>query len=394
MAARENNTSCQVASMPMTEREGNGSSALGKRNLEDFLQERTRNEKSTLSLPMPFLNIDNCAENAVTTEGVLQLINILDLPRTRTCCRSREISLPSFTLPLLHIQQKDKWSCGYRNLQMLMSALIPQLRSDHPYHQRIPCSLRRSSVGAAVPIASLKDLQKFLEAAWKVGLDSRGAEHYGSKIVGKSDEIGAVEVNSILTFLYIDSVVVQFIRTAESREMLGPFVWSYFSKQTGCECKTEHDSATAAERLLECAKNLAKKDDADGDTVCMCPLVPLYLQWEGHSVSVIGIRKLSLEDVQYQLIVLDPAKDGGKIHRTLSGAFDLRTTLDAIVPLVFDMRQIAEKDCQIVMATKRPLTKEKINDFRERVNAVTAERQTVIKHLGIVEGTASTPTAN
>mmetsp|Transcript_1939 Transcript_1939/g.2851 ORF Transcript_1939/g.2851 Transcript_1939/m.2851 type:complete len:264 (+) Transcript_1939:159-950(+) len=257
MAERENNTSCQVASIPMAKREDDtGSSVLlGKRNLEDFLEEKTRDEKnSTFDLPMPFLNVDNGTENAVPTEGVLPLINILELPRTRTCCRSRENSSLSLTLPVLHIQQKDKWSCGYRNLQMLMSALIPQLPSGHPYHQRVPSSLRRSGVGSAVPIASLKDLQEFLEGAWKVGLDSRGAEHYGSKIVGKSDEIGAVEVNSVLSFLYIDSVVVQFIRTKESRQMLGPFVWSYFSKQTGCECKTEQNSATTAERLLECAK--------------------------------------------------------------------------------------------------------------------------------------------
>jgi hypothetical protein len=353
-------------------------SALGKRkDLEDFVVEQTKKKIASDQL-MPFLNVENGTENAVPTEGILPLLDILELPRTRTCCRYREAA-SMLTMPLLHIQQKDKWSCGYRNLQMLLSAFIPLLPSDHPYHQCVPASLKRSDLGVAVPIPSLKDLQEFLERGWQMGLDPRGAEHYGGNIVGKTDEVGAVEVCSMLASVRLDSVVVQFIKTDESRRLLGPFVWSYFGKRAGCDCLEPRMSASTAEDLLEYANTLPK--DEVENLNCTCPSVPLYLQWEGHSVSVIGIRKVE-GDTDYQLLVLDPAKDGNAIHERLSRAFELPTTQDAIDPLILETREVADKDCQLVMVTTRSLEDLDIDEMKERVNAVTAARESVVKQMG------------
>lgn len=354
-------------------------SALGKRNLEEFVVEQTRNKRIATDQLMPFLNVDNGTENAVPTEGILPLIDILELPGTRTCCRSREAASSMVSMPLLHIQQKDKWSCGYRNLQMLLSALIPLLPSDHLYHQCVPASLKRSDLGVAVPIPSLRDLQECLQQSWRLGLDPRGAAHYNGVIVGKVDEIGAVEVSSILAAVRIDSVVVQFIKTHESRRLLGPFVWSYFEKRAGCDCLEPRTSAAVAESLLEYALSLPK-DEVENLT-CRCPTVPLYLQWEGHSVSIVGIRKID-GDTDYQLIVLDPAKDGSAIQRHVGSAFELPSTLHAIDPLILEMKEILDKDCQLVMTTKRSLNDVDINHMKERVNAVTAARESVAKRMG------------
>ena len=354
-------------------------SALGKRNLEDFVAEQTKNKRLATDQLMPFLNVDNGTENAVTTEGILPLLDILELPSTRTCCRSREAASSMASMPLLHIQQKDKWSCGYRNLQMLLSALIPLLPSDHHYHQCVPDSLKRSDLGVAVPIPSLRDLQGFLQQSWRLGLDPRGAEHYDGVIVGKIDEIGAVEVSSMLAAVRLDSVVVQFIKTPESRQLLGPFVWSYFGKRAGCDCLEPRTSASAAEDLLEYASSLPK-DEVENLT-CKCPSVPLYLQWEGHSVSIVGIRKID-GDTDYQLLVLDPAKDGNAIQRHVGSAFELPSTLHAIDPLILEMKELLNKDCQLVMTTKRSLENVDINHMKERVNAVTAARESVAKRMG------------
>jgi hypothetical protein len=186
-----------VASMPedTEEKEENGGedayfdkfkSALGKRNLQEFVEEKAKSsKKAVIEELMPFLNVENGVEDAATTEGILPLLNVLELPNTRTCGRSRESGSSHSHVPLLHVQQKDKWSCGFRNLQISLSALIPLLPSDHPYHAAVPPSLKRSDLGVAVPIPSIKDLQEFLERAWQIGIDPRGAGHYGGKIVGK-----------------------------------------------------------------------------------------------------------------------------------------------------------------------------------------------------------------
>ena len=276
---------------------GKFKSALGKRNLDDFVAEQTTahaNKRLATDLLMPFLNVESGAENAVTTEGILPLIDILELPRTRTCCRARETAAALASMPMLHIQQKDKWSCGYRNIQMLLSALIPLLPSDHPYHQCVPASLRRSDLGVAVPIPSLMDLQLFLQHAWRIGLDPQGARHYQGTIVDKLDQIGAIEALSILAAVRLDTVVLQFIKIHQSRRLLSPFIWSYFGKRAGCDCRVSissisephRPSAWIATNLLDYAATLPK-EEVEHNFTCTCPSVPLYLQWEGHSVTVI-----------------------------------------------------------------------------------------------------------
>lgn len=387
---KESESNANVASMPANapvneedDFDKFKSSLLGKHHLEDFVEQQTANKKVASDQLMPFLNIDNGDENAVTTEGILPLVNILELPGMRTCGRCRESSAMS-VLPLLHIQQKDKWSCGYRNLQMLLSALIPQLPSDHPYHTKVPANLKRSDLGVAVPIPSLKDLQEFLEAAWKMGLDPRGSQFFGGKIVGKPAEIGAVEVSSILGSLLLDSVVVQFIKTQESRDLLGHFVWSYFGKRAECDCLEPRNSARAAEDLLEYATTLPKEEVES--RICTCPTIPLYLQWEGHSVTIIGIRKIE-GGTDYELLILDPAKDGSAINKLLGRAFELPKTIDAVAPLILEMSQLANKDCQLLMATKRPLVDLDVAEMKERINAVTAARESVVKQLGIAPET-------
>jgi hypothetical protein len=376
---------------------GKFKSALGKRNLDDFVAEQTTahaNKRLATDLLMPFLNVESGAENAVTTEGILPLIDILELPRTRTCCRARETAALA-SMPMLHIQQKDKWSCGYRNIQMLLSALIPLLPSDHPYHQCVPASLRRSDLGVAVPIPSLMDLQLFLQHAWRIGLDPQGARHYQGTIVDKHDQVGAIEALSILAAVRLDTVVLQFIKIHQSRRLLSPFIWSYFGKRAGCDCRVSissisephRPSAWIATNLLDYAATLPK-EEVEHNFTCTCPSVPLYLQWEGHSVTVIGIRKID-GDAEYQLLVLDPAKDGSAIHRHLGHAFEFPTTLHAIEPLILEVTELADKDCQVLMATKRALQDSDIDLIKERVNAVTAARESVVQFMGRA-GTAVT----
>jgi hypothetical protein len=69
-----------------------------------------------------------------------------------------------------------------------------------------------------------------MEELWRHGFDVRNAEHHGHSLVGKQTWIGTVEVWSFLSYKRVDSTIVQFIKTARNRALLGKFVWAYFSK--------------------------------------------------------------------------------------------------------------------------------------------------------------------
>lgn len=191
---------------------------------------------------------------------------------------------------MLHIQQKDSWSCGFRNLQMLLSALVPRLPEQHPY--------RRNREVDCIP--SLATLQHALEDSWQEGFDAVGARHFAGQAVGRSWKIGAVEVASLLAFWSMDATVVQFAETAASRQLLMPYCRAYFGREWSID-----SSVSLAQAVLDQATSSASSSDAS--TATRNPL-PLYLQWQGHSVTIIGVSGS-------QLSVLDPAS---KKPKTLS----------------------------------------------------------------------------
>lgn len=268
-----------------------------------------------------FLNSDG-SDNAVVTDGLLAVLE--KIPSLVTCSSTRSTRLLSnneervpqsqagthivprgANMPstLFHIQQSDKWSCGFRNLQMVLSALLPHLPGSHPFFadRLLPNSLKRitSPESIITPLPSLQQLQTFLEESWADGFDKKGAQHYNGSIVGRTSKIGAVEVSSCLAYLDIDSAVVQFIKCRESRSLLGDFVLAYFTKKSGpagcCFCctasrgitlisSTSLSTSACATELLKCAarpSNTNGHERIQTGSTCKCPTLPLYLQWEG-----------------------------------------------------------------------------------------------------------------
>ena len=234
-----------------------------------------------------------------------------------------------------HIRQNDRWSCGYRNLQMMLSALLPNLQHHHAFHQKYPH--RQDQI--AIP--SLRQIQKSLEAAWSEGFDPRGAAHYRYKLCGKRSWIGALEVSCVLSYWGIDSAVVQFIRCRESRELLSNFVRAHFRKNQGKEAcpfctqikastgKASLHVPTAFSRAQELLNTLSssriKSQKPSIDVQCQCPPLPLYLQWEGHSVTIVGM------DETDRFLLFDPLKTQQ--------------------PATIAISEVIKKDTQIVMVT-------------------------------------------
>ena len=333
-----------------------------------------------------FLSNEDGSDNCIVTSGIHELlqnatdisscagVKQADTTATTTCsCRHPDnVQTRHQSLQLYHIQQRDKWSCGFRNLQMIQMALVPILPVQHSYYQYS----NASSSGAIVEIPSLRQLQQNMETAWRVGFDPTGAQHYQHKIVGKNIWIGAVEVSNLLSFMGLDSTVVQFIKCPASRRLLLPFCRAYFScngngkneessASTDTDCCTTHSKASSpmiARNLLQRATQRATV------APCRCSRLPLYLQWRGHSVMIVGVVNSPSSS---ELLVLDPLKNG----TTLTRALQRHDT----GPLRLDSKKLEKEDCQIVLLSTRSLSPGDRERMRKQVQSLTAAETDVMR---------------
>lgn len=259
-------------------------------------------------------------DNGVVTPGVLE-------PMKNWINSGKSSDVVQF------IRQKDKWSCGFRNMQMMLSAVLPHLPADHLFFQKFPH--RRDHVS----IPSLQQIQRAFEEAWIVGFDPRGADHFQNKMVGKRSWIGAIEVSSVLSYWGIDSTVVQFIRCRESRQQLPRYIRAYFSKCLGTEAcpfcshycnpaqsgtsSVEVGATLCAEQLLQFSSRCIDGFPMEGE--CKCPLLPLYLQWEGHSVTIVG-----MDEQTDTFLVFDPLKQHAPTRLPVRNVISKDTQLSMI----------------------------------------------------------------
>ncbi|KAI5477864.1 zinc finger with UFM1-specific peptidase domain protein [Pseudohyphozyma bogoriensis] len=145
------------------------------------------------------------------------------------------------------------WGCGYRNAQMIYSSLLHM-----PCYAHLPSS---SDSGGLPAIPTIPEFQSIIEMAWKCGYDPPGAAHFKGRLRGSRKWIGTTEVYVALTFLGIRTKIFDF------------------------------------------PKN--KKGDQGTNEV----LVPLYLQHDGHSRTVVGVDRGKNGD---WLLIFDPSKSPNK----------------------------------------------------------------------------------
>jgi hypothetical protein len=146
-------------------------------------------------------------DGATVTFGLLGLVDVLKDGNTLTCEGDSAASMTKLLEPVrgnppshnhsttssscpipynrqpLHYLQDDNWSCGYRNLQMLISGMMPTLSGVFP--GGVPC---------------IEEIQRTMEELWGRGFDCRNAEHHGRSMVGKKTWIGTVEVWCVRRF--------------------------------------------------------------------------------------------------------------------------------------------------------------------------------------------------
>jgi Peptidase family C78 len=114
---------------------------------------------------------------------------------------------------LTYFSQNDHWSCGYRNLLMILS-------SFGIYHE--------------IPI-----LQSIIEKAWTEGWDPKGFQELGKL---SKTKIGTPEIYTCLTFLGINVIVYDFTRKIDGGHLhLQDVVEKHFDSEQAYPLYLQHD---------------------------------------------------------------------------------------------------------------------------------------------------------
>jgi Peptidase family C78 len=287
-----------------------------------------------------------------------------------------------------HIQQTDRWSCGFRNTQMLLSALVPLLQASHPFFQameqmyaQVPLDLVESISTDLLVLPSLTQLQKEMETSWSQGFDPEGAKHFKHSVVGRPSKIGAVEVWFLFAFWRVDAHIVQFTKCIESRRLLPVFVFKYFQTppqpDESAACVVQKCVAWAEENWDSPKTATELLGDADYANKDNPTILPLYLQWEGHSVTIVGIEPPQGNAAthrtndwnQWNLLILCPLKCGVKIKN------------GGISPFRISCRTLGRIHCQVLAAGWNALTPEERKSRQTKAVLSTAAEKDVIMAL-------------
>lgn len=201
------------------------------------------------------------------------------------------------------------WGCGYRNIQMLLSAvrhvkdyqIILSSQSDlnppaSPGQSYYPHTPPKNYIDdEVVDIPSIKTCQIIIEKAWKLGFDPEGAQQFSQKLVGKKKWIGTTEAYVAFTSLGIRARIIDFPRpTGPKGTHIGLTSWirEYF-----------HGREVAGNENHNLFQEIMS---SKGNAIKLTNKLPLYLQHSGHSQTVVGFEMDAKG--RENLLIYDPAK--------------------------------------------------------------------------------------
>ncbi|KAI6116905.1 peptidase family C78-domain-containing protein [Pisolithus croceorrhizus] len=170
------------------------------------------------------------------------------------------------------------WGCGYRNFLMACAALMDQ--QIQPSY--LGCLDRPIPPGVC-------NLQQWIEDAWKEGYDKIGAEQLDNRLVGTKKFIGTAELYVAFSSRGIPCILVDFdLGSSKGLDRLTDWFVQYFSDPV---------------------KKQGTVNDAlrDGSPVITTEKMPVILQFEGHSVTVVGYEVQS-RSREVNLLVFDPSR--------------------------------------------------------------------------------------
>ncbi|GAA6009831.1 hypothetical protein JCM11491_000831 [Sporobolomyces phaffii] len=243
------------------------------------------------------------------------------------------------------------WGCGYKNLQMLISSArhLPQYRQLFATRTLIesPREVEHDpSIPAGIPVPTILELQEIIQAAWSLGFDPPGAQHFRHQLIGKKSWIGTTEVFTALTSIGIRQVdqpllltrIVDFPKIKKGQEQTGTrtdgthqtlikWIISYFSTPSRpVERAAASDSAGTASSSATILNDgppepknafttLLSSAHRSSAILTVSPnKQPLYLQHQGHSRTIVGVERMKTKRGcaagagEEWLLIFDPGK--------------------------------------------------------------------------------------
>lgn len=196
------------------------------------------------------------------------------------------------------------WSCGYRNIQQLCTALM-----------KIPAFKAKLFNGDG-DIPDVNGLQAWIEKAWSAGFDTAGQQQLGGSLVGSDLWIGATECAALLRYFGLKAEVVDFS-----------------SSQDG-------SSAQLGDRLINWIKIYYDYCKRNGGLI-----LPLYFQHDGHSRTIVGYE---YNDKKTSILIFDPVSNGKTIKQKLLNCVNGEPNAGWQVMMKRGLHTMVKKDYQLV----------------------------------------------
>ncbi|KAI9569043.1 peptidase family C78-domain-containing protein [Boletus coccyginus] len=223
-----------------------------------------------------------------------------------------------------HIQRESfdmAWGCGhvgssdfgntrYRNFLMACAALMDQqFQSVYFAHLDDPLP------------PGVRNLQRWLEDAWKCGYDEIGAHDFDHKLVGTKKKIGTGDLYVAFTSRRIPCTLVDFDlkKAPKGFDTLIEWVVNHFTE------KPEGD----VNKVLRAVSPVV----ATGK-------MPVIMQYDGHSVTIVGYELA--KNGKYNLLAFDPSSKVAKGIR--QAALNVPTSVDWASSSSFSLGKSKRRD--------------------------------------------------
>ncbi|XP_033117128.1 zinc finger-containing ubiquitin peptidase 1-like [Anneissia japonica] len=141
----------------------------------------------------------------------------------------------------------------------------------------------KNNIVGSTNMPSISKIQQLIEKAWEEGYDEQGREQLGGKIYNTRKWIGATEVMAFFTSLKVRCKLIDFHHPSgpnNTHPLLFDWIQKYFESPPAL--------GSLFSRKAICSNKL-----------------PLYLQHEGHSRTIIGYEQL--KDKSIRLLLFDPS---------------------------------------------------------------------------------------